>query len=331
MKTTWVERLQFDPVSALLESGDEALMYFARRDILGYEVEPVEMLWDLPEPEKLIRKQQENGSWKYPGKDATPQANTNYDLLETYRNLRILVEMYGFTKAHSVIEKAADYLFICQTDEGDIRGILSNQYMPYYHGAILGLLIEAGYQDDPRVAAGVEWLLSVRQDDGGWVIPAQTILPKDKTPEFWNGNPLPPDRSLPHAHLATGMVLRAFAVHSKYRQLNEALAAGESLKNRFFKADKYNDRKAKSYWLKFQFPFWWTNLITALDSLGKLGFGLDDADIKRGSDWFLQNQNDDGLWPTGYGSGNKSEINRRWVGLAIGRVLSNLFDNKGYR
>ena len=29
--------------------------------------------------------------------------------------------------------------------EGDIRGILGNQTMPYYHGALLELLIKAGY------------------------------------------------------------------------------------------------------------------------------------------------------------------------------------------
>jgi hypothetical protein len=40
------------------------------------------------------------------------------------------------------IAKAAEYIFSNQMYEGDIRGILGNQYMPYYHGAILELLIK---------------------------------------------------------------------------------------------------------------------------------------------------------------------------------------------
>jgi hypothetical protein len=54
-----------------------------------------------------------------------------------------------------------------------------------------------------------------------------------------------------------------------------------------FQADKYNDRKAPAYWLKFQFPFWWTGLLTALDTLSRLGFDCRDEDVARGLDWFL--------------------------------------------
>ena len=35
------------------------------------------------------------------------------------------------------------------------RGILANQYATYYTGAILGLLIQAGYTDNPRVEMGL--------------------------------------------------------------------------------------------------------------------------------------------------------------------------------
>jgi hypothetical protein len=167
-------------------------------------------------------------------------------------------------------------------------------------------------------------LLAVRQDDGGWIVPAQAVPSGRRTPGFWSGEPILPARSRPHAHLATGMVLRAFAAHPVYLQRPEVLTAGNCLKGRFLQADKYNDRKAPSYWLKFQFPFWWTSLLTALDTLAKLGFNARDADIARGVDWFVSHQEKDGLWPTGYGSGKKAEANRRWVGLAVCRMLSQL-------
>lgn len=321
MTIDWLTPLPKNPLSTLLDWPDEALTYFVKRDLVGAQVIEVETLWNLSEVIGLVKKQREDGSWKYPGKTTNLDTGQNYSLLETFRNLRVLVEMYGFTCKHTTLKKAAEYVFTCQTAEGDIRGIIGNQYMPYYHGAILELLIKAGYSDDRHVKRGLDWLLSMRQDDGGWVVPAQMVPPKMRSAEFWLSVPVLPDRSGPHAHMATGMALRAFASHPDYRHRPEVIAAGEALKSRFFKADKYNDRKAKSYWLKFQFPFWWTNLLTALDSLYQLGFGRDDADIRLGLDWLITHQGEDGLWPTGYGSGKKANANRIWVGLAICRIL----------
>jgi hypothetical protein len=313
--------MNINPLPALLAWNNAALSYFVRRDLLEEAVAPVETLWETKAAEQLTQAQQPDGSWHYHGESYDARTGTNYNLIETYRTLRILVEMFGFHRVHPTLQKAADYLFSCQTTEGDIRGIIGNQYMPYYHGAILELLIKAGYGDDPRVEKGLTWLLSMRQDDGGWLIPAQTVPPKQKTSAFWLSAPLPPDRSKPHAHIATGMALRAFAAHPAYRQRPEVLAAASALKNRLFQADKYNDRKAPAYWLKFQFPFWWTSLLTALDTLSRLGFDRQDTDVAKGLDWFADNQSADGLWETGYGSGKGAQENHHWVGLAVCRVL----------
>jgi hypothetical protein len=325
MSENWLDKLNRNPFPALLEWDDEALRFSVRRDLTGENSTAVEKLWEQPEPVNLTNKQLDNGAWKYPGKSYDPESGTNYFLLETYRNFRVLVEMYGFHREHPAIQIAVEYIFGCQTKEGDIRGILGNQYMPYYHGAILELLIKAGFEDDSRVLKGLDWLLSMRQNDGGWLVPAQLVPAEKKTGEFWLGDPLPPDQTKPHAHIATGMAIRAFAAHPDYQKRPEIITASERLKNRFFQPDKYNDRKASSYWLKFQFPFWWGNLLTALDSLAKMGFKKEDEEIAKGLAWFIVNQEKDGLWSTGYGSGKNSEPNRRWVGLAICRVLKQYF------
>ena len=325
MSSTWKSTLPRDPLPALLDYPDPALTWFIHRDLLETAAGPVESLWELPEALRLVGKQQANGSWRYPARANHPATNANYDLLETYRSLRILVEMYGFQAEHPTLGKAAEYVFSCQTDPGDIRGILGNQYMPYYHAAILEELIKAGYAKDARTLKGLQWLLSVRQADGGWIIPAQLVPSGCRTDQFWKGLPVPPDRSQPHAHLATGMILRAFAAHPDYWQLPEVVTAGERLKERFFLADKYNDRRAPSYWLKYQFPFWWPSLLTALDTLSWLGFDRNDKDITRGLAWFAANQSRDGLWETGYGFGKDAGHMRHWVGLAICRVLKRFF------
>ncbi|MGA2490052.1 MAG: prenyltransferase/squalene oxidase repeat-containing protein [Anaerolineales bacterium] len=327
MTNTWKAILLTDPLPALLDEKDPALTYFVQRDLLEQDVGPVQKLWELPEAIRLVAKQQADGSWRYPGKSTHPATGANYDLLETYRFLRQLVEMYGFQREQPALAKAAEYVFACQIDEGDIRGILGNQYMPYYHAAILELLIKAGYTKDARINKGLEWLLSMRQADGGWIIPLQLVPARQKNSQLWEGPPILPDRSRSHAHLATGMILRAFAAHPDYRPLPEVLTAGERLMERFFQADKYNDRKAPSYWLKFQFPFWWPNLLTALDSLAWLGFTHQDKDIGRGLAWFTDNQSEDGLWETGYCSGRGAERMRCWVGLAVCRMLKRFYDS----
>jgi hypothetical protein len=248
MSDPWKSRLQFDPLPALLAIDDPALKWFVHNDLLNSATGSVKALWELPEVVRLVRKQNVNGSWSYPGKSAHPAACANYELLETYRSLRILVEMYGLTREQTALARAAEYVFTCQTGEGDIRGLLGNQYMPYYHAAILELLTTAGYAKDERTMKGLEWLLSIRQEDGGWIIPVQGLPASQKTNSLWESPPIQPDRSRPHAHLATGMVLRAFAAHPDYRQKAEVINAGKRLKERIFQADKYNDRKAPSYW-----------------------------------------------------------------------------------
>jgi hypothetical protein len=323
----WLESSRIDPLPSLLASGDAALTYFVRRDLLDEEVGPVELLWNLPHVQKLLRKQQADGSWRYPGQNRQLRPETNYDLVETFRSLGQLVQQHGFDRRHPAIERAAEYVFSCQTEQGDIRGILGTQYMPYYHSMITGLLIEAGYGEDPRVIQGLEWLLSMRQDDGGWIVPMQAVSARWKTREMWSAPPVPPDRSRPHAHMATGMVLRAFAVHPWYRHRKEVRDAADCLKSRFFQADRYGDRKAPLYWTKFQYPFWWNNILTALDALSLLGFSPDDKDVRSGLKWFIDHQQDNGLWKTGYEQASRKEMSAKereamlWVGLAVCRVF----------
>ena len=324
MTTGWLKALRLNPMPTLHAWQDPALSYFTRRDLSREQVGAVEKLWEMPAARKIIARQQADGSWSYAGKTISHETGTNYALLETYRNLRLLVEMHGLHSEHPCLQRAVEYVFTCQTEEGDIRGILGNQYMPYYHGAILELVVKAGYTGDPRLEKGLEWLLSVRQADGGWLVPTQAMPSKQRTRQYWLGAPYKTDLQKASSQLATGMALRAFTVHPTYCRHPQVKTAAIYLKGRFFMADHYPDRKAPSYWLKFQYPFWWSNLLTALDSLSLLGFSRQDGQVQQGLDWFLAHQSDDGLWETGYGSGRGAEESRRWVGLAVCRVLERL-------
>lgn len=111
----------------------------------------------LPEPVRLIQKQLPDGSWKYPGKSSSNRFGISYDLLETFPHLLILVDRYAFNRSHPCLQGTVEYVIPCQMAEGEIRGILSNQYMPHYMGAILSLVIKAGFGNDERTIKGLEW------------------------------------------------------------------------------------------------------------------------------------------------------------------------------
>jgi len=322
--TDWRKQLRFDPIPILLNSPNQAVVYFTRRDLSNEPVESINSVWELPEPQKILRKQQSDGSWGKPGKNPAVYPPNHHTLVETFKNFRILVERYGLIKDHPSIPKAAEFLFSFQTPEGDIRGFIGNQYATYYTGYVLSLLIKAGYENDPRTEKGMQWLLSMRQSDGGWTIP---ILTHKYDRETWleltsqKLKPVMPDRTQPFSHNWTDMVLRAFAAHPEYRRYIEAKAAGALLKSVFFQADAYTSYQSSKYWTRFL--FWWPNLLTALESLSYLGFTKDDPDIKKGLDWFTANQQPDGLWKLEADKPikPKNAEERQWLGLAICRVL----------
>lgn len=319
----WLHQLSVDPQPLLQASSNEAILCFMRRDLLGEEVCPVEGLWEVPQVVKILRKQQEDGSWKYPGGKKEIRSQRNYDQLQTYKVLMDLVEKYGFTRDHPAMAKAASFLFTFQTEEGDFRDLYREQYSPNYTGGMTELLVKAGYGDDGSIDKVFSWLLSMRQDDGGWAVPMRTGVPKGTSTikvAFWVEKPIQPDRSKPFSHWATGIVLRAFAAHDEYREAQEAIAAGRLLKSRFFKPDPYPDRKAASFWEKIRYPFWWTDILSALDSLWWLGFSADDGDIRKGLDWLITNQEQSGLWKARYLSGSDKDIHL-WTTLHVCRVL----------
>lgn len=332
----WQKELKFNPISPLLNSDNATIVYFAKRDLLEFEVQVINRIWGLNEPQKILRKQRQDGSWPSSSKNKEKYPEINYKLIETWKQFRLLIEKYEFNKIHPAILNAAEFIFSCQTEEGDIRGMLGNQYAMYYTGAIMSLLIKAGYQNDPRIEKGFKWLLHMRQDDGGWVgSPIQTIpLSKDLIYELTSTSKetfKQHDKTKPYSHNWTGMVLRAFAVHDKYKKSKEALVAANLLKTRFFKADYYSSYKHPENWVRFQYPFWWNSLIAALDSLSLMGIPKDDEDIENALNWLKMHQDSNGLWKNSYSSIHKSTPNKKtkeeqlWISLAICRIFKRFY------
>lgn len=328
----WLKQFRFNPIIPLINSEDPAVTYFTKA-LIGEKTISQSKIWEFPEVKKILKRQTEDGSFKhYKKKQIYPKYH--HKLVETWKKFRILIKRFNLTKDHPQIEKAAEFIFSCQKEEGDIRGMIGNQYATYYTGAMLGLLINAGYVHDNRIDKGFEWLLTMRHNDGGWTVPMQTHNLDRKTTnritsEF--DRPLKPKINKPSSRLATDMVLRAFAADPLNRYLNVAQRAGKLLKSWFFKPDHYNSYKSADYWVRFK--FWWPNLMTALNSLSILGFSHKDPDIKKGLDWFIDNQKPTGLWNLSYMEGkkglkeNKKDKRRRlWLTLDICKIFKTFFN-----
>jgi hypothetical protein len=212
-------------------------------------------------------------------------------------------------------------------EEGDFRGIYGNQYTTNYSAAIMELLMKAGYYSDTRAEKGFRWLLNMRQNDGGWATPTRTLCGKDSLTLMQavrKKEPLKPDRSKPFSHLVTGVVLRVFAAHPRYRKTREAKLAGELLNSRFFQTDKYPDRKAASFWTKFSYPFWFTDLLSSLDSLSLLGFKPEDAEVREGLNWFVDKQGKNSPWKVTLLRGADKDL-IFWITLAVCRVFNRFY------
>jgi hypothetical protein len=319
----WPDVFKYDPIVPLIECKDKAVSLFAQRDLLDNAISS-ENLWQLPEPQRILRKQRKNGSWEYPGARERIRTKENYNQLETYRNLGYLIEEFGFTNKHSAIQNAAEYLFRFQTKEGDFRGIYGNQYTPNYTSGITELLIKAGFERDERISKVFEWLVSIRQSDGGWAIPIRTkkynlsIISTDS-------KAITADLLKSSSHLITGVVLRAFAAHPSYRKSAEAKKAGKRLLSGLFRKDDYPDRASAEYWLRFTFPFWFTDLISALDTLSLLGFSKQEPEIERSLNWFITQQRNNGMWDLRITKGENKDVIKAWLGLAICRIFKRFY------
>lgn len=335
--SVWVKQFKYNPLIPLLASGNSAIVYSVKADLLSEPAGSVEKVWNLPIAQRILKKQKPGGYWQSASRLREKYPAVNYDLVETFKQFLKLIDVYRFTREHAAIQRAAEYIFSCQSDEGDLRGFLGNQYAPYYTGLLLSLLIQAGYGEDERIQKGFDWLLSVRQDDGGWVI-GSPILFGDYTQQekidliSQDVETLKDfDRTRPFAHSGTGMVIRAFAVYPRLRQTEAARNAARLLKSHFFKKDNYSSYQSPENWVRFKYPFWWTDLVSALDSISLIGIPKGDADVSRALTWLVEHQQESGLWKESYSKIHKASENsksleaRLWITLAICRIFKRYY------
>jgi len=311
-------------IEFLLARGNLPILYWMKKDILEVPTEREQKnLKKYAARIRILECQRPNGGWGKKKYEGPPRWEKTYYIVDTLKNAFSLYN-YGCTYEDRGVQKLIKFLYSTQTKEGDFRGAYLNEYAPTYHALTLHVLCLYGRDSDPRTQKGFRWLMKQRQTDGGWVIPYRTIDKKELKSRYnfesqSKLSPVKPDKSKASSHLVTGMVLRSLAASPAWRNRKETWRAGELLISRFFRPDKYEDRKNATYWKELTYPFWATDLLSSLDALSQIGFAPENRGIQRALEWLVGQQKKQGYWEA---ASKKASIeDHLWVTLVMLRVL----------
>jgi hypothetical protein len=291
----WRARLASDPIPRLLREGSPSVLARVRRDLIDDSEAPTaKEIAEYPEVKALLKKVDKNGSFAPKALEKSLGGPKFAVCLSTLRAIDRLAD-FGLRlegdAAGSPLHKMADFLLQSQESDGSI-GDLALADTPkgkpksvalHFHGWAISALCRAGFEGEPRVEKGFQHLLERRQDDGGWA---------------WRGVRTD-SAARPSSHLITGMVLRAFAAATQRRTSREARRAAELLATRFLQPDRYEDRKAPSFWEILTEPRFYTDVLDALDTITAIGLGKENSGVRTAEAYLRSRQASDGLWYPG--------------------------------
>jgi hypothetical protein len=292
----WRARLASDPIPRLLREGSPSVLARVRRDLIDDSEAPTaKEIAEYPEVKSVLKKMDKNGSFAPKALEKSLGGTKFAVCLSTLRAIDRLADfglrLEGPDGTSSPLYKMADFLLASQAADGSI-GDLALADTPkgrakavalHFHGWAVSALCRAGFEGDPRVEKGFQHLLERRQDDGGWA---------------WRGVRTD-SAARPSSHLVTGMVLRAFASSTARRTSREARRAAELLATRFLQPDRYEDRKAPSFWEILTEPRFYTDVLDALDTITAIGLGKENSGVRTAEAYLRSRQSSDGLWYPG--------------------------------
>jgi hypothetical protein len=292
----WRARLASDPIPRLLREGSESVLARVRRDLIDDSEAPTaKEIAEYSEVKSLLRKMEKDGSFAPRAPDKAMGPGRFATALATLRALDRLAD-FGLRLepgdgVGSPLNKVAGCLLSSQGADGGIADLGLGETPKarpkgvalHFQGWAVSALCRCGFEGDPRVEKAFQFLLERRQDDGGWA---------------WRGVRTD-SAARPSSHLVTGMVLRAFASSTARRASREARRAAELLATRFLQPDRYEDRKAPSYWEMLTEPRFYTDVLDALDTITAIGLGKENSGVRTAEAYLRSRQAGDGLWYPG--------------------------------
>ncbi len=276
------------------QAGQDAREWRASRDLVG--------LW---------RSQAGDGSWHGPAL-YVPKHRA------TFWVLGVLAEM-GAGRWLPEVEKAAEFAFRFQAGNGEFyqsrqaRGgrPSSSAPVPCVTARLLGWLAELGYVDDPRLELGIDYLLSIQRDDGGWSCAGRAMPRGSHTAK-------------PCLGVTESFLALAEAV-PRLRRHPAVGAAARLVSELYFRSPR--GYHVADTWQSLKYPVWGLDVAaTGRRLLGLLGPAARPA-VRPGIEYVLARRRPDGLWCTdGHDYRPPIPAGRRakphpWVTLRVLRFL----------
>jgi hypothetical protein len=281
----------------LLERENPAVRLAALRNLCGLGENDPELLETRQammageQVTKILSKQTPGGYW---GKPEDFYVRSKYK--GTVWNVILLAEI-GADGSDERIRKACEFLLEWSQDAesggfafyDSKRDARREQIGPCLTGNLVWSMLRFGYQDDPRVMKGVEWISKYQRADDGTKPPKE--WPYAKYEACWGGHTC-----------MMGVVkgLKALAevpVEKRTPQIDAKIAelAEFLLQHRLFKRSHHLEMVAKDGWTEFGFPrFWATDALEMLGILVKLGYR--DGRMQDAIDLVLSKRGEDGRW-----------------------------------
>lgn len=273
----------------------------------------------------ILARQKKEGYW---------ETKADYYVRTKYRGtvwqVIILAEL-GASGKDERIRKACEFLLAISQDRQSggfaYRGSLGgggfhSAVIPCLTANMVWSLLRFGYQGDPRVERGIEWITTYQRFDDG-----EGRSPKGWPYERW-------EACWGRHTCLMGVVksLRALAEIPEPQRSPEVVRTIETgaeylLRHHLFKKSHDLSRPAKPKWLKFGFPTIWDS--DALDVLLVLTrLGCRDARMQDAVDLVVSKQDGQGRWPLENTFNGRFQVNieqkgkpSKWVTLNALRAL----------
>ncbi len=282
----WKRKLKADPTGWLLDPDCSPVRYWTLVDILGRPPDDPEVLAAqaavpaYPPVADLLAAQEPDGHWGTPNY-YLPRAGRG-----TFWVLSVLGDL-GLTAAEDHVRRACDFIFAHQRPDGAFcrRRHVPGQGMvweertePCTQARIVRFLIQFGYAEDPRLRKAIDWIQALQRDDGMW---------------FCRG---PQGRGCLRATLDVLRFAALDPLTAFHPGIVEASAALCSLlmeprMSRFHVGGNWGT------WECLKYPYFGFSVISALETLARLGYTLEEPRIAAAIEYLLSRQLSDGAWP----------------------------------
>jgi hypothetical protein len=278
----WQTLLKADPLPWLLEPDNPPVRYGALTDILDRPASDPGVqtaraaIPTYPPVAELLAAQERDGYW----------VKRDYYLPRgrgTFWTLSLLAEL-GLTNENEHVRRGCAYMFTFQREHGAFcrrrrisgRGLVWGDSPEFCtHARIVRFLLQFGYGGDTRTQAGLDWLLANPREDGMWFC----------RPAGRYG-----------CLRATLDVLRV-AVLSQETARHPAIARAAAVVCDLLMAPRMSRYHVKHPWTTLEYPHFDYSLISALDTLARLGYTTGQPQVAAALEYLLSRQLPDGAWP----------------------------------